>query len=158
MQPINPDQGEIHRFLANPGQPGAFTANPMAQAMGCLLVAADGEAGTVRLEFSPAEIFVQGAGVLQGGAVTAMLDFSMAFAVLAVLPAGQTCATVGLNATFLRAAPIGRYVAVGEIIRRGRTLAFARAHLFAPADPARTVATATSTLAIASRAPEPAAT
>lgn len=151
MQPLNPDQRETHRFLADPSQPLAFIGNPMAQAMGCLLVAADAEAGMVRLEFSPADIFVQGAGVLQGGAVTAMLDFSMAFALLAMLPASQTCATVGLNATFLRAAPMGRYAAVGEITRRGRTLAFARAHLFALADPKRTVATATSTLAIQSR-------
>ena len=157
MQTTNPDQSEIHRFLANPGQSVAFVGNPMAQAMGCLLVAADGETGMVRLEFSPAAIFVQGAGVLQGGAVTAMLDFSMAFALLAMLPASQTCATVGLNATFLRAAPMGRYVAVGEITKRGRTLAFAHARLFALADPARTVATATSTLAIAGRTPAPAA-
>jgi uncharacterized protein (TIGR00369 family) len=108
----------------------------------------DLEAGMVRLAFSPDGIFVQGAGVLQGGAISAMLDFAMAFALLAVLPEGQTCSTANANVSFLRPAPRGDYVAVGEITRRGSRLAFARAGVF-PADaPDRLVATATSTLAI----------
>ena len=102
----------------------------------------------ITLEFTPDAIFVQGAGVLQGGAVSAMLDFAMAFAVLALLPAGQACTTTNANVSFLRAAPRGRYVAIGEIERRGRQLAFTRARLMAADLPERVVATASSTLLI----------
>ncbi|HPP99180.1 MAG TPA: PaaI family thioesterase, partial [Ottowia sp.] len=99
------------------------------------------------LAFAPDPLFIQGTGVLQGGAVTAMLDFAMAFATLAALPVGGSCATVNLNTAFLRPAPRGRYLAVGEVERRGRQLAFTHARLLRE-DDGQTVATATSTLAL----------
>jgi uncharacterized protein (TIGR00369 family) len=147
MRPENPDQLALHRYLADPSQVPGFTANPMASALGARLLSLDGESGAIGLEFAPEGIFVQGAGVLQGGAVTAMLDFAMAFALLAVLPAGHSCAT-GINVSFLRAAPHGRYVASGSIDRRGKRLAFTRAALAPAGAPAQVVARATSTLAI----------
>ena len=148
MKHVNPDQVAMKRFALDAGVHVDFAANPFAKALGTRVLAVDLEAGVVRLAFSPDGIFVQGAGVLQGGAISAMLDFAMAFAVLAVLPEGQTCSTANANVSFLRAAPRGDYVAVGEITRRGSRLAFTRASVF-PADaPDRLVATATSTLAI----------
>lgn len=143
----NPDQALIHRFIAGGAQPIAFDANPMARALGAELRAADLTAGTVELAFAPDPLFIQGTGVLQGGAVTAMLDFAMAFATLAHLPVGASCATVNLNTAFLRPAPQGRYLAVGEVERRGRQLAFTHARLLRAEDRA-VVATATSTLAL----------
>lgn len=101
----------------------------------------------MELAFAPDPLFIQGTGVLQGGAVTAMLDFAMAFATLAHLPVGGSCATVNLNTAFLRPAPQGRYIAVGEVERRGRQLAFTHARLLREEDRA-VVATATSTLAL----------
>ena len=145
----NPDQALIHRFLDGDRVPVAFDANPMARALGAELRAADLETGTVELAFSPDPLFIQGTGVLQGGAVTAMLDFAMAFATLANLPAGASCATVNLNTAFLRPAPQGRYLALGEVERRGKQLAFTHARLLREADRA-VVATATSTLALIS--------
>ena len=148
MKHVNPDQVAMKRFALDAGVQVDFAANPFAKALGTRVIAVDLEAGMVRLAFSPDGIFVQGAGVLQGGAISAMLDFAMAFALLAVLPEGQTCSTANANVSFLRPAPRGDYVAVGEITRRGSRLAFARAGVF-PADaPDRLVATATSTLAI----------
>ena len=143
----NPDQALIHRFIADGSRPMAFDANPMARALGAELRAADLQAGTVTLAFAPDPLFIQGTGVLQGGAVTAMLDFAMAFATLAALPVGGSCATVNLNTAFLRPAPRGRYLAVGEVERRGRQLAFTHARLLHEGD-GQTVATATSTLAL----------
>ncbi len=148
MREPNPDQRALHLYLEDARQLPSFSSNPMAAALGTRLVALDGRTGTITLEFAPDAIFVQGAGVLQGGAVSAMLDFAMAFAVLALLPAGQACTTTNANVSFLRAAPRGRYVAVGEIERRGRQLAFTRARLMAADLPERVVATATSTLLI----------
>lgn len=144
----NPDQALIHRFIDGGRQPMPFDANPMARALGAELHAADLQAGTVELAFAPDPLFIQGTGVLQGGAVTAMLDFAMAFATLAHLPIGASCATVNLNTAFLRPAPQGRYIAVGEVERRGKQLAFTHARLLR-ADDRQVVATATSTLALA---------
>jgi uncharacterized protein (TIGR00369 family) len=143
----NPDQALIHRFLAAPDQPLPIDSNPMALALGAQLLRVDAGAGVVELAFAPDPLFIQGTGVLQGGAVTAMLDFAMAFATLAHVPVGHSCATVNLNTTFLRPAPQGAYVAVGEVERRGKSLAFTHARLLR-ADDRQTVATATSTLAL----------
>ena len=144
----NPDQALIHRFLEQRTlDPLPFDANPMARALGATLLAVDRERGRVELAFEPDPLFIQGTGVLQGGAVTAMLDFAMAFATLAHLPPDHSCATVNLNTAFLRPAPQGRYHAIGEVERRGKALAFTHARLQREAD--RTVvATATSTLAV----------
>jgi acyl-coenzyme A thioesterase PaaI-like protein len=81
----NPDQALIHRFLAAPSQPLRINSNPMALALGMQLLRVDAAAGVVELAFTPDPLFIQGTGVLQGGAVTAMLDFAMAFATLALL-------------------------------------------------------------------------
>ena len=147
MNFANPDQALIHRFIAGGGQPLAFDANPMARALGTQLCAADLAAGTVTLAFEPDPLFIQGTGVVQGGALAAMLDFAMAFATLAQMPVGGSCATVNLNTAFLRPAPQGRYLALGEVERRGRQLAFTHARLLRE-DGEVLVATATSTLAL----------
>ncbi len=147
MNFANPDQALIHRFIDGGGRAMPFDANPMARALGAELRAADLATGTVELAFAPDPLFIQGTGVLQGGAVTAMLDFAMAFATLAQLPVGASCATVNLNTAFLRPAPQGRYIAVGEVERRGKQIAFTYARLLREAD-RQVVATATSTLAV----------
>lgn len=149
----NPDQALIHRFIEGGSRPIPFDANPMAVALGAELRAADLSAGRVELAFAPQPLFIQGAGVLQGGAVTAMLDFAMALATLAQLPVGASCATVNLNTVFLRPAPQGCYIAVGEVERRGKQIAFTHARLLRQED-GQVVATATSTLAVV---PAPAA-
>jgi uncharacterized protein (TIGR00369 family) len=147
MKPVNPDQVALHAF-AHAGRQPAFEANPMARALGTRVLAADPAAGTIRLAFAPEGWFVQGVGVLQGGAVSAMLDFSMAFAVLANLPVERSCATASITVSYLRAAPRGDYVAEGEIERMGRRMAFTRARLYPAARPRDIVATAVSTLAV----------
>lgn len=147
-QPIgNPDQHLISQFQAGGGMPIPVASNPLAVALNAQICHADAATGVV-LEFRPDRIFLQGADVLQGGIVASMLDFAMAFAVLAALPDTASCATANLNVAFLRAAHLGTYRAVGQIERVGRTLAFARSELRA-AD-AAIVATASSTLAIRS--------
>ncbi len=125
----NPDQELIHKFLADGAHPIPFDANPMVRALHASLHAADLETGRVELEFEPDPLFIQGTGVLQGGALTAMLDFAMAFATLAYLPVGASCATINLSTAFVRVAPQGRYLAVGEVEKAGRQIAYTHARL-----------------------------
>ena len=143
----NPDQALIHRFVQQGGAAMAVDSNPMAQALQSTLLRVDRNLGEVEIAFEPAGLFIQGTGVLQGGAVTAMLDFAMAFAVLAKLSPQGSCATTNLNTSFLRAAPQGRYRAIGVVDRCGRTMAFARAQLLEEKT-GNLVATASSSLVV----------
>lgn len=131
----------------------AMDSNPLARVLHAQLHAVDTNSGHVELSFEPDPLFIQGTGVIQGGAVSAMLDFAMAFAVLAHVKVGCSCATVNMNTSFLRPAPHGRYRAVGELERSGKSIAFARASL-TPWDAAtRVVASASSTLVLTVAAP-----
>lgn len=143
----NPDRALIHRFAMQAGTAMPIDSNPMAQALGATLARVDLTRGEVDIGFAPADLFLQGTGVLQGGAVTAMLDFAMAFVTLAHLPPQASCATVNLNTSFLRPAPQGSYLATGVLERCGKTLAFTQARLVR-VDTGQVVATATSSLAV----------
>lgn len=148
MNGPNPDQLAIRRFIAAGRQPIDIDANPMARALGMRLIEVDEAAGRLVLSFLPGDQFIQGTGVLQGGAIAGMLDFAMAFVTLAVLDEGRSCASVSLNTAFMRPAPPGRYRATAQVERRGRAMAFTRAELAPEARPDAPVATATSVLAI----------
>lgn len=143
----NPDQALIHCFVQQGGGTMPIDSNPMAKALQSTLLKVDRERGEVEIGFEPGDLFIQGTGVVQGGAVTAMLDFAMAFATLASLPPQASCATVNLSTSFLRPAPQGRYMATGTVDRCGKTLAFTQARLVR-ADTGQVVATAASSLAV----------
>lgn len=100
------------------------------------------------LEFEPGRAFLQGEGVVQGGAVCAMLDFAAACATMSVLPAGQDCATVTLTSSFLRPVPLGVLQAWAEIEKRGRTIVFMRASIALASHPEHVLATANVVLAV----------
>jgi uncharacterized protein (TIGR00369 family) len=56
-----------------------------------------------------------------------MLDFSMAFICIAMVPEGMANATANLNVAYLKPAVPGIFVCDADIERLGRTLAFTRA-------------------------------
>ena len=69
--------------------------------------------------------------VVHGGVYATILDTSMGAAVLSVLGPGETAATTSLYVEFLRAAREGdTLTARGEVLRRGRHLAFAEGNLY----------------------------
>lgn len=145
----NPDQALIRRFERDRLIPTLIDTSPLALALDGHIVDVDAPAGRIDLRFTPGPSFVQGMGVVQGGAVAAMLDFAMAFAGLAALPDELSCATANLNVSFLRAAPLTVYRATGTLERRSRNLIFARAALqSAEEDDGLIVATASSTLLV----------
>jgi len=143
---INPDKIllDAHR----PGDLLAFEAaeQSFARALGARLAAVDAATGVVRLRFTPGPAFIQGMGVLQGGAVSAMLDFAMGFASLAMVEPEFSITTATLNIAFLRAAPAGDYEAAGFVERKGRSLIFSRGELRTLAG--TLVASGTSSLAV----------
>lgn len=68
--------------------------------------------------------------VVQGGFVTAMLDASMAHVVLAVEQFRVHVSSIDINVSFLKPSRAGAFVAVGSIVRLGRSIAFLKAELF----------------------------
>jgi uncharacterized protein (TIGR00369 family) len=150
MTTQNPDRLRIREFLAGAGAPLAFDSSPLLEALGTSILAA--RSGHITLRFAPSPIFLQGASVVQGGAVSAMLDFAMAAAIMTALDDRVHFATAGLTVSFLATVKPGPLVAEGEVDRLGRRNGFARAQLRAEGGEA-ILATASSVLTLI--APQP---
>lgn len=146
---MNPDVALMERLRDGVvALPADVDSSPIARALGMRVVSLDMDAGTASSEFAPAELFLQGAGVLQGGAVAAMLDFAIMAIVLPAMPAGAIPATTNLDVAYFRPAPAGRYRAVARIRRATRALTFIEASLWSFTG--EEIAAATSTVAIKS--------
>lgn len=95
-----------------------------ATTLGWALVHADIERGEVEVSFEATEDFLNPAGTVQGGFLTAMLDDTMGPALAATLDDGQYGTTIDLKVSFLRPAKPGRLTGRGRIVHRGGTIAF----------------------------------
>jgi molybdopterin converting factor subunit 1 len=80
--------------------------------------------GHVRMEFTATEQFLNPAGVVQGGFITAMLDDTMGPAAVAQLGPGYFVPTLELKVSFLRPAGPGRLIADGRVVHLGKSVAF----------------------------------
>ena len=70
-------------------------------------------------------------GVVHGGVYATILDTAMGGAVVSLLNEGEVTATTSLYVEFLRPARKGaRLRALGEVVRRGRHLAFVEGNLY----------------------------
>ncbi len=96
----------------------------------------------LRMEFEIGPEHCHTVHIVQGGVITAMLDASMAHAVLAHDHLRTRVSSIDIHVSFLRPARAGSFVAVGSIVKSGRTIAFLRAELFN--GKSELVATATS--------------
>ena len=86
--------------------------------------------GWVRIGFYPPEAFTQGNGVVQGGIISAMLDFGMTFAAFSKIPVEASVATVSQTTNYFRPVFVGELIVEAELEKAGRTLINARASLF----------------------------
>jgi uncharacterized protein (TIGR00369 family) len=145
-------KGAIRRFELTDARPLVIRNMPFAEAMDATVVDLNETAGTLRARFVCGEEFLQGAGVLQGGVLSAMLDLSMAFLSLAVIPAESTCATAQLNVHFLSPAHPGVFFADAEMEKSGKRVLFNRARL-TPAGSGRPVASATAVFTVLGEGP-----
>jgi uncharacterized protein (TIGR00369 family) len=96
----------------------------------------------LRMEFHIGPEFCHTVDIVQGGFISAMLDASMAHAVLAVEHFKVRMSSIDIHVSFLRPARAGGFTAVGSIVKSGRTVAFLKAELYS--DKGELVATATS--------------
>jgi uncharacterized protein (TIGR00369 family) len=95
-----------------------------AKTLGWSLVDANPERGEIEVSFEATADFLNPAGTVQGGFLTAMLDDTMGPALAATLEPGLFGATLELKVSFLRPAKPGRLVGRGRVVHSGSTIAF----------------------------------
>jgi uncharacterized protein (TIGR00369 family) len=125
---------------------GKVPPSPAASLMGWNLRAIDPDVGTIEVGFSMDERFTNPVGSIQGGFVAAMLDDTLGPALVATLEPDQFAPTVSLHVQYLAPALVGDFVCHGNIVRRGREIAFLAGYLVDARG--TTVATANATAAI----------
>jgi acyl-coenzyme A thioesterase PaaI-like protein len=122
-------------------------AGPLALQMQAELLDVDLETGFTLSAYRVGEEFTQGAGVIQGGVVSAMLDYAMALCGFTRIAKGKTFGTVSLTTQFLKPVIPGRYLVKGRLDRAGSRMIFTSAEL--RADGSETLlATACAVMAI----------
>ena len=141
----NPDHVLMRGFMAGDGAPVRVETNRLFVALDTMLVAYDAEARTVTLRYEPGELFRQGSGVIQGGAISAMLDFAMAFAAMSVVELDHSVTTTAMNTSFYAAGKGKVYEALGKVEKPGRRMVFTSAMLSCEG---RAIAAASSTLLV----------
>lgn len=139
----------IERFESPNPKPLTIRKMPFAESLDATIVSLSAGEQKLSARFTCGPEFIQGAGVVQGGVVAAMLDLAMAFVSLSILPAELTCATAQLNIHFLAPAKPGTFHATAEVEKSGKRVLFSRAALF-PADGSGPVASATAVFTILS--------
>jgi acyl-CoA thioesterase len=107
---------------------------------------ADGRA-RYRLHVSPEMLNPH--GVLHGGAVYVMVDYSMGGATMSVLPPDQICATIEIKISYLARVRSGTLTAETSIVKQGRRVVFLESKVTDEAG--QTVAAATGSFAVMPR-------
>jgi uncharacterized protein (TIGR00369 family) len=115
---------------------------PCAVHLGWDLVDYDAQKGWAKMAFMARPEFLNPAGFVQGGFVSAMLDDTMGPAVMLATGGRSYTVTTNLNVNFIAPARAGAFTGEGRIVNLGKTIAFLAAEL-CDAD-GTLVATATS--------------
>ncbi len=97
-------------------------ANPFFCLMG-IEVDSFGE-GKAELSMEVRPDMLNGAGWLQGGLFTALCDEAMALALFTSLEEGERIATISESTSFLRGVRMGKVIAKGRVVKKGRQVAF----------------------------------
>jgi uncharacterized protein (TIGR00369 family) len=100
---------------------------PCAKTLGWSLVAV--EPGRVTIEFYARPEFANPLGNVQGGFIVAMLDDTLGPAVATTLEHDQFAPTLEIKASFFRPAKVGKLIARGWVVQRGRSIVFAEGEI-----------------------------
>jgi uncharacterized protein (TIGR00369 family) len=120
-----------------------FDELPIAKLLGARPLACDPVAGRFKAEFQGRPEFCNLLGWIQGGILTAMLDLTMAFAVLCTLDRGYVVPSLEIKTSYISPAKTGLIIGEGCLLRRGRLIAFMEGRLYDAEGNLLTAATAT---------------
>jgi uncharacterized protein (TIGR00369 family) len=123
----HPERALVHRAIDEQLHELPVESSPMATALGMRILEAS--VGTVRLAYTVGAAFTQGSGVVQGGIISAMLDYGMAFAAFSIVPADASVTTISQTTNFFRPVRPGDLRVDAELDKAGRTIINSRAAL-----------------------------
>lgn len=123
----HPERALVRLAIENGTADFMIDTNPLSVALGMrLLRVSMGEASA---SFTVGEPFLQGNGVVQGGIVSAMLDFAMVFAAFSRIPVEASLASISQTTNFFRPVFSGEVFTEGSLEKVGRSVINARAVL-----------------------------
>jgi uncharacterized protein (TIGR00369 family) len=129
-----------------------ITMPPVAKLLGWKLLDARPEDGWIKLGFEGKPEFLNPAGFVQGGILSAMLDDTMGPAVLVMTEGRSYTTTVSLTVNFLNPAKPGPITAEAKVTQLGKSIAFVEGSLTAADGTLLATATAVERLLDAARA------
>lgn len=97
---------------------------PIADLLGAKLRHWDEDAGRTTMDYVAKPEFENGAGVIQGGIITAMLDNAMSMALLKKTAYAFSIPTLELKTSYFRPAVPGPLTGEGWIVHLGKSTAF----------------------------------
>ncbi len=118
---------------------------PWVQDLDLTVIDANGE--HVILAMQPGEHLKRQGGIVSGQALMAAVDTAMVLAIWSACGESIPCATVDMNTSFLKPATHVELTVTANVIRRGRSIVFARAEITSSKDN-KLVVTATGTYAM----------
>ena len=135
--------GAMNPNIMRAREPGA-SIGPLAEALHISNDGAKDGHATYRLDVVPEMLNPH--GVLHGGAVYVMVDYSMGGATMSVLPPGDICATIEIKISYLAGVRDGTLTAQTDIIKAGRRVVFLESKV--TDDDGKLVATASGSFAV----------
>jgi uncharacterized protein (TIGR00369 family) len=112
FEPLDPDFESRVR--------AGFAAQSLMRTLGATLVSVT--PGEVHIELPFSEALTQGNGFHHAGVTTAIVDSACGYAAYSLMPAGTNVLTVEFKVNLVSPAEGERFVAIGKVIKPGRTL------------------------------------
>ena len=125
---------------------------PVAKLLGWRVLDARPQEGWLKLGFEGKPEFLNPAGFVQGGILSAMLDDTMGPAVLVMTEGKSYTTTVSLTVNFLSPARPGPIIAEAKVTQLGKSIAFVEGKLMAEDGTLLATATAVERLLDAAKA------
>lgn len=135
--------GVINAVVAGARAAGS-SVGPLAELMH--ISVEEVEEGRARYRLDVVPELLNPHGVLHGGAVYVMVDYSMGGATMSVLPPEDICATIEIKISYLASVRGGTLTADTQIIKRGRRVVFLESRVTDGAG--KLVATASGSFAV----------
>lgn len=106
---------EVDRRIA-----ASFAAQGIMRTLGAELVQVS--RGEVHIALRPRPELSQQHGYMHAGAITTIVDSACGYAALTLAPADHEVLTVEFKVNFLRPAMADRFLAIGRVVKAGKTL------------------------------------
>ena len=135
--------GSMNSSVTRARAPGS-SIGPLAEALNITNEGAEGGHAVYTLDVVPAMINPH--GVLHGGAVYVMVDYSMGGATMSTLPPGEICATIEIKISYLASVRGGTLTCRTDVIKAGRKIVFLESKV--TDDAGKLVAAATGSFAV----------